>query len=630
MFKLKKNFSALFCFCAVMFITYRTCADICFLPSMECADANAGNGGGGTPDNCTDTCSAHGWKDSAGACSYGYDIKTDNCRNTCYACKDCTDTCSNHGWTSAYSTCQYGYEKKDKICNTQCYQCNACTPKECSGYDLTTKPASGGDTYDICDPGCEPKLYKCASGYKYESGKCTKVTNCTNNGMYDTKEDCDKAIKNESHKKCVVSGKCYTIEKNCGTNEYVDEATCKNANPSYSCKRTSDGVCWEKDKYICDETSEFASEDSCKAKYSGYNCKQNSNNCWIKGDKEDKLCNPANYPYVKIKASDASAMKLTDWTSNKIFGYLKTIDNVYVAHTDHFEGTFDEEIYNRIADDAEKCIDAHGRERFNKICGGTPKNKCSTGGAVSFIENGCTSSQYTAHYDDRNYYQLSGAVWGECKKDCSIYGSEYYATFDECKQNNSNKTCMSDSAHGRCYKTCEAAGYYSWQADCENGKAGTCVKIGSCYTRNTFFIKQTRTKYGMTCDGSGASYNVSWWAYLTMGRNMGYATDVNGYQVSELSDSKREVAAGTYSLCVAKSDNPCTTYWGIRSTRITGYTIGKDGNPVYGFSPVSGLCFGDTPPSGCEQTEKLGPRWSCHSFNFQPGYIYEVSADVDW
>ena len=117
---------------------------------------------------------------------------------------------------------------------------------------------------------------------------------------------------------------------------------------------------------------------------------------------------------------------------------------------------------------------------------------------------------------------------------------------------------------------------------------------------------------------------------MTKGKNMGYATDVNGYELSELSDSKKEVAAGTYSLCVAKSDGTCAQYWGIRSTRITVYTIGADGSPVYGFSPISGLCFGDTPPSGCEQTEELGQRWSCHSFNFQPGYIYEVSADVNW
>lgn len=59
------------------------------------------------------------------------------------------------------------------------------------------------------------------------------------------------------------------------------------------------------------------------------------------------------------------------------------------------------------------------------------------------------------------------------------------------------------------------------------------------------------------------------------------------------------------------------------------YTIGKDGNPVYGFSPVSGLCFGDSPPSGCEQTEEVGPRWSCHSYNFKAGYIYEVSATTN-
>ncbi|MBO6289466.1 MAG: hypothetical protein J6N45_03990, partial [Alphaproteobacteria bacterium] len=97
--KCQYSMSFLFIMCFGIFLSSIAQADICFLPSMECADADAGTGGGGTPDNCTDTCSAHGWKDSAGACSYDYDIKFDNCRNTCYACKDCTDTCSNHGWT---------------------------------------------------------------------------------------------------------------------------------------------------------------------------------------------------------------------------------------------------------------------------------------------------------------------------------------------------------------------------------------------------------------------------------------------------------------------------------------------------------------------------------------------------
>ncbi|MBO6290090.1 MAG: hypothetical protein J6N45_07200, partial [Alphaproteobacteria bacterium] len=142
--------------------------------------------------------------------------------------------------------------------------------------------------------------------YKYESGKCTEVKNCTNNGMYDTKEDCDKAIKNENRKKCVVSGKCYTTEKNCGTNEYVDEATCKNANPSYSCKKTSDGVCWVKDKYICDEVTLFTAVETCNTIEDGtiYNCSiDEETQCY----KRDGLkCDPAQGFYATKELCEKS------------------------------------------------------------------------------------------------------------------------------------------------------------------------------------------------------------------------------------------------------------------------------------------------------------------------------------
>ena len=288
----------LFILCCSIFLSSIARADICFLPSMECAGAGSGTSGddgGVTPKPCTDTCANHGWKTSDNDCSYGSYMQKDDCDHTCYVCKDCTDTCANHGWETSDNDCSYGSEKKDKICGKQCYECKECTPsKDCSSYNLTSEPTSDSSTYVVCDPGCDkPKRYKCVDNYKYEDGKCVEIKKCTQNGMFDTREDCDNAIKNKTHKKCVVSGNCYTIVNNCGTNEYVDEATCKSANPSYSCKQTSDEICWVKDKYICNEVSLFATEAACKTLADGtiYNCSIDAETQCYKRD--GLKCDPA-------------------------------------------------------------------------------------------------------------------------------------------------------------------------------------------------------------------------------------------------------------------------------------------------------------------------------------------------
>ncbi len=363
--------------------------------------------------------------------------------------------------------------------------------------------------------------------------------------------------------------------------------------------------------------------------------------CWVVKEtdpSENGPCNATNYPYVKASSGGATSFGGVNWDDNTIIRYLNSLGSIYAAHTDHFEGDFDTEIFNKIADDANECTDENGVKRYDKICSGRPESKCVVSETRKFTPNGCTSSTYIAHYNGRRYYKPSGTTWGECETVCSSLGSQYYNSYAECLAQTGKAECFSDKG---CWRSCESAGYYSTEADCSGGKADACVKQGSCYVRNTFYVRyksgQTRTQHWHNCSNyGGASGTASWWAFLGEGNNIAIPKDINGIQNGDVTDSKREFKAGTYYLCVGISDT-CSggRNWGIRRTQIVGYLPDANGEPTYGYTPGGSYCFADTISgnsyaTGCDQTEKYGPSYSCHSYELKPGFIYEVSATADW
>lgn len=388
-----------------------------------------------------------------------------------------------------------------------------------------------------------------------------------------------------------------------------------------------------KEGAVCDETTEFAKLDDCENKYGTDKCEQDEETlCY----REKNDCE--GYPYVRASTNGAVAYGTTAWSTNGIIPYLKSTKSIYVAHNDHFEGDFNDEVFNMIATNAKTCTDSNGIVHYDKICGGTPKAKCTESDVTTFSHNGCVSGTYTAHHDGSSYYKPSGSEWGTCSKNCSaVYGSDYYNTSSECGQQ-TGKTCISDNDHSGCWSSCESHKYYSSQSECENGKSGSCIAKDGCYVRNTFFIRtkpgQTHTQHGRPCSAytSGQSGTASWWNYIS-DNNMQMPTDVNGLTSNDI-DNTREFTPGTYYICTHVEDNcPGGRSWGIKATEIIGYAVDSNGGPVYGYTPGGSYCFGDSPSgmySRCAQTDKVGNNWSCHPYNLQAGFIYEVNAYPDW
>ena len=100
-----------------------------------------------------------------------------------------------------------------------------------------------------------------------ENNECVEIKNCTKNGMYNTKADCEKAISGEGHKICEPSGECYnwTIYCNEALGEYKTEAACKKANKNRECKKTSDERCWFKGSRRCMGENLFSTSQECLA-----------------------------------------------------------------------------------------------------------------------------------------------------------------------------------------------------------------------------------------------------------------------------------------------------------------------------------------------------------------------------
>ena len=129
-------------------------------------------------------------------------------------------------------------------------------------------------------------------------------------------------------------------------------------------------------------------------------------------DSDGNCILPAGCTYEYRQATTADSCGLTDLNKNyqcastingcTCYTQLKKVSSVWVFMTG------DVTLFNKISNKSATCVDENNVTRYQTICQGTPKSKCSTG--YEFKPNGCVSDTYN------NGFEVKGDEWGDCVK----------------------------------------------------------------------------------------------------------------------------------------------------------------------------------------------------------------------
>ena len=271
--------------CCSIFLGSVAWADVCFLPSMDCADANAGNGGGGGND--TPSCYGYdstyksrssGWE-CEGPCNgkyrcscsvSGFELRNGQCvkiedpcadytyssnKGGLWSCEKCTDGSSgNRGkWKCECSGKLYNGDCIEDPCGSSySFSSSQASSMKDKGYTCSRCTASVSDYSDKYNCTCpESKVVD-------DSGACVEAKNCTKSGKYDSKEACEKAIKNTTDDYACEptdGGKCYMAVSTCKFTDTEGDSSCA------SCKRGG------KTYYYCTCLAEDDPNNPCYGKY---------------------------------------------------------------------------------------------------------------------------------------------------------------------------------------------------------------------------------------------------------------------------------------------------------------------------------------------------------------------------
>ena len=141
--------------------------------------------------------------------------------------------------------------------------------------------------------------------------------------------------------------------------------------------------------------------------------------------------------------------------------------------------------YNKISNKSATCVDDKGVTRYQTICQGTPKSKCSTNDGYEFKPNGCVSDTYN------NGFEVKGDEWGDCVETKCTY--EYvHLTKNDTGTDNYDKQRL---RYGKDGEICTTEGSTREQTSsciysCSNGSC----KCGS--------------KYGPICSPAGSNCKI--------------------------------------------------------------------------------------------------------------------------
>ena len=268
--------------------------------------------------------------------------------------------------------------------------------------------------YSCKEAGGESNAYQTCYDERYFNNGGTLVP-CKQVKCNISKSDCEAQAKatSQSCKFDDASG-CY----------YLGE--CKQCNKDlYDLKEPKSGSDWECDSCTgCDGTFY-----SCTAKKECYQINSNyTSSCGdsqiaeeVEGVKDSKgnqcyTCKdkPIGCTYEYRQATTEDSCGLRDFenttkcmdTINGCLCYtqLKKVSSVYAG------GAGIVVPFNRISNKSATCVDENNVTRYQTICQGTPKSKCSTNDGYEFKPNGCVSDTYN------NGFEVKGDEWGDCVK----------------------------------------------------------------------------------------------------------------------------------------------------------------------------------------------------------------------
>ena len=274
-----------------------------------------------------------------------------------------------------------------------------CQYSSCPAYNSNYQECYDERTYNNAGVNVTCKQIRC----KLSKSKCEELEADANNSQ---------CCNFDSASGCYYMGKCPIL---CNRNIY--DRTIDLSGEDYTCTSCKDknGTfynCTAKEKECNQINSNYTSScgDSQIAKEVEGIKDSHGNQCYTCVDK------PAGCTYEYRQATTEDSCGLRDFENTtkcmssingcQCYTQLHKVSSVYAS-----AGTVVP--YNRISNKSATCVDDKGVTRYQTICKGTPKSKCSTYGKgydYEFKPNGCVSDTYN------NGFEVKGDEWGDCVK----------------------------------------------------------------------------------------------------------------------------------------------------------------------------------------------------------------------
>ena len=274
-----------------------------------------------------------------------------------------------------------------------------CQYSSCPAYNSNYQECYDERTYNNAGVNVTCKQIRC----KLSKSKCEELEADANNSQ---------CCNFDSASGCYYMGKCPIL---CNRNIY--DRTTDLSGEDYTCTSCKDknGTfynCTAKEKECNQINSNYTSScgDSQIAKEVEGIKDSHGNQCYTCVDK------PAGCTYEYRQATTADSDGVTGDLDNsgKCTNGTQCWKNLWKITSLNIDtGTPSVKPINKISNKSATCVDDKGVTRYQTICKGTPKSKCSTYGKgydYEFKPNGCVSDTYN------NGFEVKGDEWGDCVK----------------------------------------------------------------------------------------------------------------------------------------------------------------------------------------------------------------------
>ena len=274
-----------------------------------------------------------------------------------------------------------------------------CQYSSCPAYNSNYQECYDERTYNNAGVNVTCKQIRC----KLSKSKCEELEDNPNSSQ---------CCNFDSASGCYYMGKCPIL---CNRNIY--DRTTDLSGEDYTCTSCKDknGTfynCTAKEKECNQINSNYTSScgDSQIAKEVEGIKDSHGNQCYTCVDK------PAGctYEYRQATTEDSDGVTGDLDNSGKCTNGTQCWKNLWKITSLNIDtGTPSVKPINKISNKSATCVDDKGVTRYQTICKGTPKSKCSTYGKgydYEFKPNGCVSDTYN------NGFEVKGDEWGDCVK----------------------------------------------------------------------------------------------------------------------------------------------------------------------------------------------------------------------